>query len=233
MARPVRAAARAGSPPRMPRTPPRRARAGSRVPRRLSSPPGTARDRHPGPRWQIARGGGLASKLLPELQQMAQSMGIKGTGRMRKGELILAIQERQGGAAVAARRRSPARDRTTRPSEAGPREQAPLVTVSETAWNLTLRRGSAQARAWVPAVRNPAVSATARRPAASAPRPLPPATASSCLLTGPTRPRPPAARRTRGASRPAAAMTTAGRQADGQRVPAPSQRPPGPGPLPR
>ena len=47
------------------------------------------------------RGGGLASKLLPELQQMAQSMGIKGTGRMRKGELILAIQERQGGAAVA------------------------------------------------------------------------------------------------------------------------------------
>ncbi len=47
-------------------------------------------------------GGGLASKLLPELQQMAQSMGIKGTGRMRKGELISAIQERQGGAAVAA-----------------------------------------------------------------------------------------------------------------------------------
>jgi transcription termination factor Rho len=47
-------------------------------------------------------GGGLASKLLPELQQMAQSMGIKGTGRMRKGELISAIQERQGGATVAA-----------------------------------------------------------------------------------------------------------------------------------
>jgi transcription termination factor Rho len=46
-------------------------------------------------------GGGLASKLLPELQQMAQSMGIKGTGRMRKGELISAIQERQGGAATA------------------------------------------------------------------------------------------------------------------------------------
>jgi transcription termination factor Rho len=47
-------------------------------------------------------GGGLASKLLPELQQMAQSMGIKGTGRMRKGELISAIQERQGVAAAAA-----------------------------------------------------------------------------------------------------------------------------------
>jgi transcription termination factor Rho len=53
------------------------------------------------------RGGGLASKLLPELQQMAQSMGIKGTGRMRKGELILAIQERQGSAAVAAPQTQP------------------------------------------------------------------------------------------------------------------------------
>jgi transcription termination factor Rho len=40
--------------------------------------------------------------LLPELQQMAQSMGIKGTGRMRKGEIIAAIQERQGGTATAA-----------------------------------------------------------------------------------------------------------------------------------
>jgi transcription termination factor Rho len=47
-------------------------------------------------------GGGLAAMLLPELQQMAQSMGIKGTGRMRKGEIIAAIQERQGGTATAA-----------------------------------------------------------------------------------------------------------------------------------
>ena len=47
-------------------------------------------------------GGGLAAMLLPELQQMAQSMGIKGTGRMRKGEIIAAIQERQGGTVTAA-----------------------------------------------------------------------------------------------------------------------------------
>jgi transcription termination factor Rho len=42
-------------------------------------------------------GAGLTSMLLPELQQLAQSMGIKGTGRMRKGEIITAIQKRQGG----------------------------------------------------------------------------------------------------------------------------------------
>src|SRR5256885_4990528 len=35
--------------------------------------------------------------LLPELQSMASSLGISGTARMRKGELIAAIQERQSG----------------------------------------------------------------------------------------------------------------------------------------
>ena len=30
--------------------------------------------------------------LLPELQSMAASLGISGTGRMRKGELIAAMQ---------------------------------------------------------------------------------------------------------------------------------------------
>jgi len=42
-------------------------------------------------------GSGLTSMLLPELQAMATSLGISGTARMRKGELIAAIQERNGG----------------------------------------------------------------------------------------------------------------------------------------
>src|SRR5215467_5678161 len=42
-------------------------------------------------------GGGLTSMLLPELQAMAASLGISGTARMRKGELIAAIQERGDG----------------------------------------------------------------------------------------------------------------------------------------
>jgi len=37
----------------------------------------------------------LTSMLLPELQRMAQTLGITGTGRMRKGQVIAAIQERQ------------------------------------------------------------------------------------------------------------------------------------------
>jgi transcription termination factor Rho len=35
---------------------------------------------------------------MPELQRIAQSMGIQGAGRMRKGQLIEAIEARQGGA---------------------------------------------------------------------------------------------------------------------------------------
>jgi transcription termination factor Rho len=42
-------------------------------------------------------GTGLTSMLLPELQAMATSLGISGTARMRKGELVAAIQERNGG----------------------------------------------------------------------------------------------------------------------------------------
>jgi transcription termination factor Rho len=38
--------------------------------------------------------------LLPELQRLAQSMGITGVGRMRKSQLIEAIQSRQGGTAA-------------------------------------------------------------------------------------------------------------------------------------
>src|SRR5580658_5592699 len=48
--------------------------------------------------------GRLASMLNPELQRLAQSLGITGTGRMRKGQLIAAIEERQhGSSAVGAR----------------------------------------------------------------------------------------------------------------------------------
>jgi transcription termination factor Rho len=43
----------------------------------------------------------LSAMLLPELQRMAQSMGITGTARMRKSQLVQAIQDRQGGQTAA------------------------------------------------------------------------------------------------------------------------------------
>jgi transcription termination factor Rho len=52
----------------------------------------------------------LSKLLVSELQRIAQQLGISGTGRMRKGELIAAINERQGGgrSTPASRSASPA-----------------------------------------------------------------------------------------------------------------------------
>jgi transcription termination factor Rho len=44
------------------------------------------------------RSGGLSSKLLPELQQLAGDLGISGAAKLRKGQLIEAIQAAQSGA---------------------------------------------------------------------------------------------------------------------------------------
>ncbi|MCF8527419.1 MAG: Rho termination factor N-terminal domain-containing protein, partial [Candidatus Nanopelagicales bacterium] len=52
-----------------------------------------------------SKGKGLSSMLLPELKQMAQQMGISGASGMRKGDLVAAISERQGGSAGGAKER--------------------------------------------------------------------------------------------------------------------------------
>jgi transcription termination factor Rho len=50
-----------------------------------------------GPARARRRGTGLAGMLLPELQQLAASLGVTGVARMRKGELVAAIEAKQGG----------------------------------------------------------------------------------------------------------------------------------------
>ena len=54
------------------------------------------------PSGRRRRGAGLSAMLLPELQSLAASLGITGTARMRKGDLIAAIQERQAAAGATA-----------------------------------------------------------------------------------------------------------------------------------
>ncbi|MCW2598591.1 MAG: rho [Frankiales bacterium] len=53
-------------------------------------------------RRRATSGGGLSSLVLPELQSLAGDLGITGTAKMRKSQLIEAIQERQNGAVGAA-----------------------------------------------------------------------------------------------------------------------------------
>ena len=78
-------------------------------------------------------GGDLSKLLVSELQRIAQELGISGTGRMRKGDLVAAIQERTGGGRSAARsaasggRTSPAPDQSaTRGTSAGADAPRPL-----------------------------------------------------------------------------------------------------------
>src|SRR4029453_18727980 len=49
------------------------------------------------------KGSGLDAMVLAELKQLASSLGVKGTGGMRKSQLIDAIRTAQGGASVSAR----------------------------------------------------------------------------------------------------------------------------------
>lgn len=51
---------------------------------------------------------GLSAKLLPELQSLAASLGMTGTARMRKSDLIAAIQQRQADSAARSRSTVPA-----------------------------------------------------------------------------------------------------------------------------
>ncbi|NUQ88316.1 MAG: transcription termination factor Rho, partial [Glycomyces artemisiae] len=101
-------------------------------------------------------GTGLASLLMPELQQMAQSLGITGVGRMRKSELIAAIQERQDagsqpGGASAEQEAPPVPDSEQSPTAEGPQatvDTAPGDNGSESA---DAKGGSAVRRATRPA----------------------------------------------------------------------------------
>ncbi|MBM7173569.1 Rho termination factor N-terminal domain-containing protein, partial [Streptomyces sp. G44] len=56
------------------------------------------------------RGTGLEGMVLAELQQVASGLGIKGTGRMRKSQLIEVIKEAQAGGGAPAKSAAPSAD---------------------------------------------------------------------------------------------------------------------------
>jgi transcription termination factor Rho len=69
------------------------------APAGISAPPAAAGGSSTAPKSRSRGGTGLSSLLMPDLQQIAQTLGIPGSGRMRKGQLIEAIEARQGGSA--------------------------------------------------------------------------------------------------------------------------------------
>jgi transcription termination factor Rho len=80
---------------------------------------------------------GLSGKLLPELQQLAGDLGISGTGKLRKNELIAAIQAKQSGGSTTdapAAKAAPATKSSGRsPRSASTQRQAAEAVDTETA----------------------------------------------------------------------------------------------------
>ena len=69
------------------------------------------------------RGNGLSGMLLPELQRLAGELGISGTGRMRKGDLVAAISARQVGGSAPADAAPSASNGIRGPRRRGPRSR--------------------------------------------------------------------------------------------------------------
>ena len=69
---------------------------------------------------------GLAAMLLPELKKLGASLGVKGTGSMRKGALIDAIKSAQRGGSNTGENSAPRKRAAEQPTEQ-PTQQPALV----------------------------------------------------------------------------------------------------------
>ncbi len=87
------------------------------------------------PRRRAGSGAGLAGMVLPELQALAGQLGISGTGRMRKSQLIEIIQQRQNGAGAApAATSGSAAGGPAAPDVSAPTEPSAASAVSAPSW---------------------------------------------------------------------------------------------------
>ncbi|MFI6981509.1 transcription termination factor Rho [Embleya sp. NPDC050154] len=85
----------------------------------------------PATRRRRSTGTGLNGMVLAELQQVATGLGISGTGRMRKSQLIEAIQAKQGGSdAAPAAATKPARATKAKAAAAADNGAAPAEAVA-------------------------------------------------------------------------------------------------------
>jgi transcription termination factor Rho len=90
---------------------------------------GSAGAKAPAAKSRSRSGGtGLSSLLMPELQQIAQTMGIQGAGRMRKGQLVEAIEAKQGGGP----RQEPAAAKQTSDKRVASRKQGAMESGTRT-----------------------------------------------------------------------------------------------------
>ncbi|WP_433007290.1 transcription termination factor Rho [Kribbella sp. CA-294648] len=107
-----------------------------------SPAPGTDATATAGTRRRKA-GGGLEGMLLPELKQLAGTLGIKGTGALRKGQLIEAIKAAQSGGGSSGGSRS----RSSQPTLDEAAAEPVAVKAKAPAQDAPQRAGSRRTRA--------------------------------------------------------------------------------------
>ncbi|MFC4462979.1 Rho termination factor N-terminal domain-containing protein, partial [Pseudonocardia nematodicida] len=78
------------------------------------------------------RRGGLSGMVLAELRQLATELNVPDISGMRKGDLIAAIKERQGGAAAPARRSKPAPRAASPGTEGSDGASTPQLALGDT-----------------------------------------------------------------------------------------------------
>ncbi|MFD7526775.1 transcription termination factor Rho [Streptomyces sp. NPDC059849] len=92
-------------------------------------------------------GTGLDGMVLAELQQVASGLGIKGTARMRKGQLIEVIKEAQAGSSAAPKAAAPAATSETKPKR---RATSKARTGDEAAADAPAEKAAAQQQIDIP-----------------------------------------------------------------------------------
>ena len=131
--------------------------------------------------------GGLSGMVLADLRQLAGELNIPDIAGMRKGDLIAAIKERQGGAAPAPAKRTSRKAQSSADADQLPLDTAESVTETEAPARRTRRTKPAEAEV-----------TEATEVASAAPAETPAAPAAEAVPEKPTR-------RRRAASRPAGA----------------------------
>ena len=144
----------------------------------------------PAPKRRRTTGTGLNAMVLAELQQLATGLGISGTGRMRKSDLIDAIKAKSGGdPLLAASSEAPPAKRATRAAKttaaaATAGEEAPAAPARRTARSRAAERAVDSAVAEQQQIDIPVQTAGDSAPAERAPRRSRRATAPVTSLTG-------------------------------------------------
>ena len=110
------------------------------------------------------RAGGLSSMKLAELQRLAGSLGLTGTAKMRKGDLVTAIKGRQAGGSAPAESTAVAAADTTQAAPASTSVSTPVSTEQPAASERSVRTSR---RAQRPVGTSPADVAADRAPVAA------------------------------------------------------------------